>query len=87
MNSEKEKLMTELSAASFAVIEAGLYLDTHPNDRTALEYLSQYAEAEDRLRDKFEQNYGPLFVQTSGDNECWEWTQTPWPWVIEGGRR
>ena len=34
---ERERLTGELAAASFAAIEAGLYLDTHPNDRAALE--------------------------------------------------
>ncbi len=84
--SEKERLMTELSAASFAVTEAALYLDTHPNDRTALEYKEQYAEATDRLREKYENAFGPLFAETSGGGGCWEWAETPWPWVTEGGR-
>ena len=79
---DKNRLLTELSAASFAVIEAGLYLDTHPNDRTALEHKKQYSEATDRLRAQYEQSFGPLFMETSGSGDCWEWTQTPWPWVV-----
>ena len=87
MTSEKERLTVELAAASFAAIEAQLYLDTHPNDRAALEYHAQYAGIADRLREKYGKAYGPLFAHESGGEDCWEWTQTPWPWVIEGGRR
>ena len=85
--SDRDRLATELSAASFAVTEAVQFLDTHPNDRAALEYLSRYAGETDRLREKYEQAYGPLFAETSGGPDCWEWTGTPWPWVVEGGRR
>ena len=39
----KKTPMTQLMALEFAVIELGMYLDTHPDDREAAALFRDYA--------------------------------------------
>lgn len=78
------ELMTQIYQYSFAVDEAKLYLDTHPDDEEALAYYRTMREARmDSVR-AYEQQFGPLTadgVENSAD--YWTWVNDPWPW--EGG--
>ena len=63
----------------FAIQELALYLDTHKDDKEALEvyrvYQSMYAEG----KKKYEKEYGPLNHMTvTGDK--YRWLDDPWPW-------
>ena len=68
----REKMMQYVRETGFALIEAGLYLDTHPCDEEAMDYYNKY-----------EKHCGP--ITSNGVNTCdgWTWTEGPWPW--EGG--
>ena len=75
-------LLTELDAVSFSLLEIMMYLDTHPNDADALAEKARYAEANARLRRRYEETNGPLTAASSGNSDCWEWIKDPWPWDI-----
>lgn len=79
----KEKKMQAVREAAFALIDIGLYLDSHPDDKNALDYFNKYQQINREVRCEYEETYGPITV--SGVNTCdgWTWTQDPWPW--EGG--
>ena len=81
---EKESLLQFISEVSFAVLDVGLYLDTHPCDREALLYYKKYRDLREQALDEYSKKFGPLLV-TDVDNDCyWTWTDEPWPW--KGGK-
>ena len=77
----REELMMKINGYSFAVVELGLYLDTHPDDKKALYLHNQYTKMLKDLKDKYQKNYGPLSIYYPCNK--WRWLEEPWPW--EGG--
>ncbi len=83
MVNEKEKnvtCMTELQALAFAVQELALYLDTHRDDREALELYRTYQQMVEQARDAYIRQHGPLNHGGVIQGECYEWLDDPWPW-------
>ncbi|UOO38767.1 spore coat protein CotJB [Oscillospiraceae bacterium CM] len=70
----------ELMALGFAIDELNLYLDTHSNDRDALDMLKTLNKLMKEGMDKYVQLYGPQTIMdiTSGDE--FTWLNNPWPW-------
>ncbi len=65
--------------AEFALVEANLFLDTHPTDANALEYFSKYQQIHDKAVAAYTAAYGPLTaMQHTGSR--WKWTDGPFPW-------
>lgn len=79
----KEQKMQAVRETGFALIDAGLFLDTHPCDEKALDYFSKYQQMHKEAVRDYENHCGPITI--SGVNTCdgWTWTDGPWPW--EGG--
>lgn len=65
------------------MVEANLYLDTHPCDMEALSYLNQMMEAYKNAKAAYEAQFGPLNAGNVTENAYWTWVSDPWPW--EGG--
>ena len=87
MNCENRALC-ELMALSFAITELGLYLDTHTDDREALQLYREYVALAEDGRKRYEAVYGPLVQANSGNGEDgWNWIESPWPWEFDGGRK
>ncbi len=80
---ERQKMLRSLSAVEFAAHELHVYLDTHPNDRSAAAALGQYRERSARMRAEFESKFGPLTASEDGNR--WAWIADPWPWNNEEG--
>ena len=78
----REKLLRTLSSVQFALWELHLYLNTHPNDLSALAMHEKYSHKFAQLRDEFEESYGPLSPKSG---EGIEWLKNPWPWDVGGG--
>ncbi len=75
-------LMKEVQMAHFSLIEANLYLDTHPCDAEALKALEYYSEKLAVAIAKYEEECGPLFA-SSDTNAPFEWVKKPFPWEAE----
>ncbi|HIQ59486.1 MAG TPA: spore coat protein CotJB [Candidatus Merdivicinus intestinavium] len=83
MDSSQLRLLKEIQLVEFTVIEANLYLDTHPDDQEALRY---YQSAKQRLESKtadYEVKYGRIAAGEDGRMR-WAWVDEPWPWQMEG---
>ncbi|GAK42206.1 MULTISPECIES: spore coat protein CotJB [Paenibacillus] len=78
------KLLHELQALDFVLVELTLYLDTHPDDPAALEQFNLYAKTRRELADQFEALYGPLlqYGQSGAQQSSWQWAKSPWPWQV-----
>lgn len=72
--------LTELQALGFAVQELALYLDTHRDDREALELYRNYQQMFERCRAEYRKNHGPLNHMQASDSESYDWLDDPWPW-------
>ena len=83
-NNTKERLMKSYQAYSFAAYDALLYLDAYPNDPQALESYNKYQKLAQRAKMEYEAKFGPITAPTETNN--WQWTDSPWPWHIEGGK-
>ena len=72
--------LTELQALGFAVQELALYLDTHRNDREALELYRNYQRMYEHCRGEYRKKRGPLNHMHASESECYDWLDDPWPW-------
>lgn len=77
------QLMQWINAVSFALNDITLYLDTHPNDEEALNYLKHYKELRKQGLRAYADQYGPLTIDSAKVGDYWAWATQPWPW--EGG--
>lgn len=74
----KKKLLKEIMALNFAINDLALYLDTHPNDTTAIRMHCEYSEKQIALTEEYQKLYGPLTINFMSDS--WDWINEPWPW-------
>lgn len=72
--------LSELQALNFVVIELGLYLDTHQNDKEAFRLFQQYAALAKEGRIRYEEQYGPLQQSSATMDDHYTWLHDPWPW-------
>lgn len=82
MINRKELPMTplaELQTMAFAIQELALYLDTHREDKEALEMYRAYQKIYKEGKMKYEKENGPLnHMSVAGDS--YQWLDDPWPW-------
>lgn len=72
--------LSELQALAFAVQELALYLDTHRDDREALELYRSYQQMYEKCQEEYKRKHGPLNHQRASESECYDWLDDPWPW-------
>ncbi len=77
---DRERLLKRVQMYSFAVTDAALFLDTHPNNTSALAYYNKYKKLYKEAADEFESRFGPLTILSERNNENWTWVNDPWPW-------
>lgn len=77
---DKQKLMRKIQQNTFALVEANLYLDSHPTCKMGLEYFRKHKEEQERLEKEFNEKYGPLTANQSEGTKKWEWVISPFPW-------
>lgn len=80
---ERRALLKKLQAAQFAMIEANLFLDTHPCDKDALDYYTEMQKSWRELMEQFTSKYGALSSLEVTTDNCFEWVNDPWPWETE----
>ena len=76
--------LCELMALGFTIVELGLYLDTHQDDKEALALYVDYVNLAKEGRKRYEAAYGPL-QQTSVTLDGYTWLSNPWPWEMSDG--
>lgn len=70
----------ELRALAFAIQELALYLDTHRDDREALDLYRSYQELYEKGEAAFVKRFGPLNHMQRTDGDQYQWLEDPWPW-------
>jgi len=81
---EQVRLLREIQELEFAAVEWNLFMDTHPENREALEaYNATVARLNEKKR-AYEAAYGPLVhFGASASAYPWRWIEDPWPWEID----
>lgn len=77
--------LTELQTVAFAIQELALYLDTHRDDKEALELYRTFQEMYQKGREMYEKDYGPLNHKSITEGE-YQWLDDPWPWEYAKNR-
>ena len=80
---EREKNLKRVQMFDFILDELNLYLDTHPNDKSALDYFAQYQYLHNEAVNQYEAKFGPLRAEDSMNETYFDWIKGPWPWESE----
>lgn len=75
--------MDEIGTISFALDELRLFLDTHPNDREALNLFNTNAKKRRELMNYYTENFGPLDAYSENTVDGWSWNCPPMPYEKE----
>ncbi len=83
MDNKQIQMLLEIQELEFTAIDLNLYLDTHPDDKQALDlYNSVVPQLRQRI-EAYEKIYGPLFnYGMSTSQHPWQWINSPWPWEM-----
>ena len=79
MSQSKKAQMKIVRETGFAMLDAALYLDTHPKDEKAMDYFNKYQTLYREACKEYEACYGPLTHEGVDTNQGWTWTRDPWP--------
>lgn len=79
-NEKPVTLLSELQALAFAVQELALYLDTHRNDKEALEAYRNYQKKYEKIAAEYQSRFGPLNHGMVSEKDGYTWLDDPWPW-------
>ncbi|MGN1157191.1 MAG: spore coat protein CotJB [Agathobacter sp.] len=84
LSQEQRKLMRCIQEYDLVLTDTVLYLDTHPNDKKALDYYHLMVEKYHQAVCDYTNMYGPISSYQVKNEEHWTWTDCPWPWQMEG---
>lgn len=83
-SNEQAKILTDIDALTFSLIDMNLYLDVNPEDRNI---IKQYNENLGKLKqyiDMYQDKYGILLPNSMALNKYpWQWINSPFPWENE----
>ena len=83
---DKFNLLKKLQSYNFAAYDMLLYLDTHPNDKSAFAIFKDLVDNTKKLKTEYENNFGPLTPFSAANFESFEWLNSPWPWEKEANK-
>ncbi|NLN56256.1 MAG: spore coat protein CotJB [Clostridiales bacterium] len=82
MKTEQAKLLSKLMDVDFVIHELVLFLDSHPEDRRALEFYKKAVAEQKEIYDQYVTRYGPIVAEDVRQDR-WSWVDSPWPWQNE----
>lgn len=82
----ENNLLEQIQAYNFAAYDMLLYLDTHPEDKTAFEMYRELVAKTKSLKAQYEKTNGPLSAFAAADADSFTWLNSPWPWEKEANK-
>ena len=73
------EMMNAIMEAHFFATDLKLYLNTHPDDKRALEMYNEACRQYLACKAAFEDNCYPLTSCSAGRKGCWDWCEGVWP--------
>ena len=83
MMTEQTKALMRVQTYGFALDEAILFLDTHPDNREAIEYYKKVQTDYDNAVKLYTTKFGPLEAKQVRNHTEWEWVKGCMPWESE----
>jgi spore coat protein JB len=83
MTREQKKLLDEIRAVDFTLVETVLYLDAYEGCEAALAYYQGQRCRREALVNEYEKLYGPLTAMGNMSKTSWNWTKEPFPWEYD----
>lgn len=80
MTNEKRRALEKIRRYSFAVDEARLFLDSHPECKDAIRFYEKNLEAYKNAVEDYERRFAPIGKSGAISDGKWVWNTTPWPW-------
>lgn len=80
---EKQQALQDIRRRQFALIDAGMYLNSHPDDQNALQYYRTMRRQKEQADAAYQKHFGALTLSQAGQGERWDWIDDPWPWEGE----
>ena len=80
---ERESMLKYVQMYKFAMHDASLFLDSHPDNREALNYFNMYKSRYNQAKKEYSDKYGPLTMDDVSEVTGWTWVKGPWPWERE----
>lgn len=78
--SNKERVLLLIQQYNFALIDLGLYLDTHPENLDCLKDYLFINEELKKLKCFYINNYEPLEMSSYSKENFWKWSKNNMPW-------
>ncbi len=79
-SASKTDLMRAIMEADFFAQDLKLYLNTHPDDKRAIEMYREACKQYKACKAAFEDCFWPLTACSAGQNDdCWDWPEGVWP--------
>lgn len=75
----RNELLRRISEIQFVCVELNLYIDTHPDDKDALDDYYSYSVMLNELIEKYESQYGPLMGFGHSATREGNWVCSCWP--------
>ena len=69
----EQELANEIAAVRFALIDLGMYLDTHPECEAALRLFAEYNRKYGELSALYASHFGPLRMTDVCGGRGWTW--------------
>lgn len=79
----REEALRKVQMYSFALVDTGLFLDTHPTNKAALAFFADTQKKYVEAVALYEAEFGPLTADDTDTETGWAWVETPWPWEME----
>lgn len=84
MTKEQCEMLHDIDILGFTVTDMILYVDTHPGDKKAQDFVRHYQKLLNSLKREYAMKYGALSVSDADMyGTSWDWAAMPLPW--EGG--
>ena len=76
----RDEMLKKISALDFYIIDIGLYLNTHPEDKEAVMKYNAIVKEATAMRQDYQEQFGMLMVGSAQSRTPWQWIDNPWPW-------
>ena len=80
---DKKTLLSRIATCDFVLTETALFLDTHPDCAEALAFYKKHLEMRKKAAEEYTEKFGMLRHEDYSGQNCWQWTEGPWPWEYE----
>ena len=79
----RKEMLRKVQEADFVLYDVSLFLDSHPNNRMALDFFKDAQAYYTEVVSDYEMEFGPLVAYDVDTDRGWTWVQGPWPWEME----